>query len=187
MNEISALQKYINNLVDDFERGAVAVVISEVDRWALEFYQRIVKELDIVSNGKYQRLKGTLKLEPYITGSRSKNRRYGYWVRWEGSDDDDVPLQLIANVLNAGREAGSKAVTTQGMHGAVSVRLAKWGAIPATTFMTRQLEVLKNIDTNIINKLDFGKWVITPEHIILSDGTKLTNAEIDRLLKKEAA
>lgn len=160
------IQKYINSLPDAIEKGMAAVTIRAVDRYVWEFYERVKRDIP-----------GMLEahLSGVITLSRIfKRGRYGYRLSFEGYMDEKkkIPLQMIANVFNYGRVAGSGI--------AESGRRYAFGDIQAIKFMSNNLELLKGIDREIGQNMNIGGWSVSDDKITINDGTSFSWAEVEK-------
>lgn len=155
------INAYIAKLPDAIEKGMAAVTIRAVDRYAWEFYERVRQD------APFQRLRGSIELVRTF-----KRGRYGYRLLFDGYDENNTPLQMIANVFNTGRVQGSGVAETG--------RRYAYGRIEGIRFMANNLELLKGIDREIGENMKIGGWSVSDEKITTSDGTAFSWTDIER-------
>lgn len=155
------ISDYLAKLPDAIEKGMAAVTIRAVDRYAWEFYERVKQD------APFRRLRGSITLLRTF-----KRGRYGYRLLFDGYDENNTPLQMIANVFNTGRAAGSGV--------AESGRRYAFGRIEGIKFMTNNLELLKGIDQEIGRNMNIGGWSVSDEKITTNDGTTFSWTEVER-------
>lgn len=159
------INNYLANLPDKIEKGVAAVTIREVDRYAIEFYNRVKQD------APFLRLQGSIKLERTF-----KRGRYGHRLLFDGYDENNTPLQMMANVFNTGRAAGAGVAETG--------RRYAYGRIEGIKFMASNLELLEGINRSISNATVLMQWIVTDEFIQLSDGTRLNTTELNKYMQE---
>lgn len=165
-NVIERIQNYISSLSDNIEKGMAAVTIRSVDKFALEFFNR-VREVT-----KWERLQGSIELRKTF-----KKGRYGYRLLFDGYDERGekrVPLQLIANVLNTGR------VRTEGKIGG---RRFVSPSLEGTKFISSSLDVLAGINPEIARHSDIVRWQIQDNFLITNAGDRLNVNDLESYIK----
>lgn len=155
------INAYIAKLPDAIEKGMAAVTIRAVDRYAWEFYERVRQ------SAPFMRLRGSITLVRTF-----KRGRYGYRLLFDGYDENNTPLQMIANVFDTGRAAGAGVAETG--------RRYAYGRIEGIRFMAKNLELLKGIDREIGENMNIGSWSVSDDNITTSDGTTFSWTDIER-------
>lgn len=155
------IESYIASLPDAIEKGMAAITIRAVDRYALQFYQRVLQDTP------FQRLRGSITLEKTF-----KKGRYGYRLLFDGYDENNTPLQMIANVFNTGRADGFGIAETG--------RRYAYGRIDGIKFMTNNLELLGGINQEIGRNSEIGSWKVSDGNITTNDGTTFNVADLNK-------
>lgn len=159
------INAYIAKLPDAISKGVAAVTIRAVDRYAWAFFERVK------ADAPFMRLRGSIDLvETFRKG------KYGYRLIFDGKDENNTPLQMIANVFEYGRAAGSGVAETG--------RRYAYGRIEGIRFMAKNLELLKGIDREIGENMNIGGWSVSDDKITTSDGTTFSWTDIERYDKK---
>lgn len=160
-NVFDKINDYISKLPDAIEKGMAAVTIRAVDRYAWEFFERVKQD------APFLRLQGSIDLVQTF-----KRGKYGHRLVFNGKDENDTPLQMIANVFNTGRAAGSGVAETG--------RRYAFGKIEGIQFMSRNLELLRGIDQEIGRNMNIGSWSVSDDKITTNDGITFSRAEIEK-------
>ena len=109
------------------------------------------------------------------------NGKYGYRISFVGYKDEKekVAWQMLANVWNTGRVAGTGTAETDREYG--------YGDLAGIKFITNNIPILRQINETLYNNIVIGGWSVDDEKVTLNDGSTFTKQELayfDNILKQ---
>lgn len=134
------MSKEVTELFDEFYNNVLGkvgdvtqqAIQEEVDKFSDQFEKDVI---DSIPNKTSGLLKSFRKVK------LPREKWYGYDFEFVGVNENGVPYQKIANILNYGREAGfSKGV--------------KYGDISPRKFMSKAVRKLKKLDNAIVESYE---------------------------------
>ena len=162
---IEQLADKISKLPNTINKAHAAVVIQVVDKYANEFKNNVEAQTPQGETGELAR---NIKLK-----KTSRKGQYGWRLVFDGyNEQTGAALQMIANTLNKGRQAG---ISDSGRP------ISKMEGIH---FIDSQLEILRQIDPAIEKNMKIGGWGWDDENITLNDGQKLTESQLIEFQRK---
>jgi hypothetical protein len=157
-NSIARFMERNEKLPNIIAAGKALITMREVDKYVKKFADSVIRD---TPRGESGQLAGSFNIVRTVRKGAYGRLYYGWRVLFDGYNDDRVPLQLIANVLNHGRVAG---IAENGR--AIS-------NLQGIRFIDRNLRILREINPAIEENLKIGGWSASDEELEINDGSKI--------------